>query len=274
MSPTFSRPMAIAVALLLAGGCASAPKHDIVMDPDLAESAGRDDANVYTSLIRRMQGEGAYYASLAHIEAYRMRHGASPELRLLEADALRETGQPQAAATIYRALTGTGHAAAAWHGLGLIAAAAQDTGAAEQALLKASSADPLNAGYLGDLGFLLLSVGELGKARAPLAKASELAPASPKALANLALWASLSGDNQAAESIMQKAKLSDASRQEIRRLSLAFEPRVSAARRQALAQNPSPDSSPAASPGIAPIAPPQGMLQRFRPATPSNSSPH
>ncbi len=51
-----------------------------------------------------MQQQGAWYASLAHVDAFRQRYGDPPALRLLQADALRETGQADAAIALYRAL--------------------------------------------------------------------------------------------------------------------------------------------------------------------------
>jgi hypothetical protein len=70
-----------------------------------------------------MQQQGAWYASLAHVDAFRQRYGDRPALRLLQADALRETGQADAAIALYRELSSGPQAAAAAHGLGLIAAA-------------------------------------------------------------------------------------------------------------------------------------------------------
>ncbi|WP_246761058.1 hypothetical protein [Ralstonia solanacearum] len=58
----------------------------------------------YLSLIRRMQEQGMYYASLAHIDAYVQRFGRAPEVVLLRADALRETDQLAAAEADYRAV--------------------------------------------------------------------------------------------------------------------------------------------------------------------------
>ncbi|KAG0926630.1 hypothetical protein G6F60_015025 [Rhizopus arrhizus] len=79
-----------------------------------------------------MQQQGAWYASLAHVDAFRQRYGDRPALRLLQADALRETGQADAAIALYRELSTGPQAAAAAHGLGLIAAHRDDAAGSEQ----------------------------------------------------------------------------------------------------------------------------------------------
>lgn len=178
----------------------------------------QDDKQLYAELIAKMQQQGAYYASLAHVDAYRQRYGDSPQLRLLNADALRETGQREAAMTMYNSLTSGPQAAAAWHGLGLIAARDGDAARAEQALARAVQLQPLNTGYLGDLGFARLRAGDWSRAQEPLAKAAELSPGSAKANANLAVWALLRGQNEMAETIMRNARLTEAAQAEVRRL--------------------------------------------------------
>ena len=81
--------------------------------PSLAEPGADavDTRGTYLDLIRRMQKQGAYYASLAHIDAFRQRHGDSPALRLLQADALRHTGQLDAAGALRCSRDGDGSAA-------------------------------------------------------------------------------------------------------------------------------------------------------------------
>jgi hypothetical protein len=73
--------------------------------PGAPEPDPQDSRNTYLELIERMQQQGAWYASLAHVEAFRQRYGDRPALRLLQADALRETGQADAAVALYRELS-------------------------------------------------------------------------------------------------------------------------------------------------------------------------
>lgn len=198
------------------GGCASnAPKY--LHAPSLAapEPAPQDSRNAYLELIGRMQQQGAWYASLAHVDAFRQRYGDRPALRLLQADALRETGQADAAIALYRGLSSGAEAAAAAHGLGLIAARRDDDAGSEQALARATQLQPLNTDYLGDLGYARLRAGRFEQAREPLAKALELSPGNAKATANLALWAVLRGDTATAERLIQQAGLSEDSQRSI-----------------------------------------------------------
>lgn len=220
----------------------------------------KEDRAVYVGLIQRMQQEGAWYASLAHIEAYRQRYGDTPQLRALQAEALRRTGQADAAAAIYRGLLKGPQAAAAWHGLGLIAAGAERPGEAEDALARAVALDPLNVDYLGDLGFHRLREGEGARARAPLAQAAELAPADTRAVANLALWTLLHGDASQAEAMMRQAALPEATRGEIYRLAGSLRnarPRAPQPRDSALGAADAPATRRGAIPA------PPSMLQRF-----------
>lgn len=215
-----SRLCLLLAATALCAACSSV-RNGYRQDPMALASpevAPQDDKQLYVELISKMQQQGAYYASLAHVEAYRQRYGDSPQLRLLNADALRETGQRDAALAMYGSLTSSPQAAAAWHGIGLIAARDGDAVRAEQSLAKAVQLQPLNTGYLGDLGFARLRAGDWARAQEPLAKAAELSPGSAKANANLAVWALLRGQNEMAETIMRNARLTDSAQAEVRRL--------------------------------------------------------
>lgn len=218
--PALPRLIVVLSASVLCAACSStlsAYRQD-PMALAAPEKPPQDDKATYLELIAQMQRKGAYFASLAHVDAYRLRYGDNPQLRLLQADALRETGQLEQARALYAALGNGPQAAAAWHGLGLIAARGGDSEAAEQALARAVQLQPLNTDYLGDLGFARLRAGRHGPAREPLAMAAELAPGSAKAAANLALWALLADDPATAERIMQSGALNEAARAEVRRL--------------------------------------------------------
>lgn len=244
----------------------------------LAEPSPQDDRGMYLELIRRMQREGAWYASLAHIDAYRKRFPDGPGLRALQAEALRRTGREDQAAEVYRSLLKGPEAAAAWHGLGLIAATQERSADAEHALARAVELDPLNTDYLGDLGFNRLRDGRGDQARAPLAQAAELAPGNPRAAANLALWTLLHGQAAQAEAIMRQASLPDATRNEIYRLAGSLRnarPRPAAAASTGVAGARASAATPAATPsGSSGIVAPPSMLERFggpRPSPPENT---
>ncbi len=166
-----------------------------------------DNQMVYLDMIRTMQNQSLYFASLAHVDAYLQLYGSSPEIQRLRADALRQTKQDAAAEAIYRQLLDTPQAAAAWHGLGLLAAQHDDYVAAVTALREAVRRQPTDATMLGDLGYALLQSGNSAAARIPIAQAAELAPENRKAIANLALLLLVSGDSAKARELMEQAKL-------------------------------------------------------------------
>ncbi|KAF1016793.1 MAG: hypothetical protein GAK31_00051 [Stenotrophomonas maltophilia] len=270
---------------VLAAGRAST-RNGYRQGPSLVEPtpAPQDQRVTYLDLIGRMQAQGAWFASLAHVDAFRQRFGDSPALRLLQADALRQTGQADAALALYQGLSSGPQAGAAAHGLGLIAASRNDDAASEQALARAAQLEPLNTDYLGDLGFARLRDGRFEQAREPLAKALELAPGNPRAAANLALWATLHGDAPTAERLTQQANLGEDSRlgvqHQAQQIRQRLQQRQQAAAVQAsattahasvvlpaaadsrrLAVEPRKDARPAA-PGEARLPP--SMLERFR----------
>lgn len=187
-------------------------------DEEKAKAAKPDTRELYLSMIRQSQEQGSYFASLAHIEQFRIQYGNAPDIDILRADALRETGQPDAAEQAYRALLGSTEAAAAWHGIGLVAAQRKDYPTAAQALREAVSRAPTEAFYLSDLGFALLSNGDAAAARVPLAQAAELRPDSRKVLSNLAVYLVVTGDRSRADDMMTNAKMPQATRDAINKL--------------------------------------------------------
>jgi len=244
--------------------------------PSLVEpgTSSRDNPQVYLQLIRTMQQQGAYYASLAHIDAYRLRYGNPPELRRLQADALRETGQGDAAVPIYRGLLHGDQSAAAWHGLGLIAAADGQYDEAVQDLQKAVDIEPINAAYLSDLGFARMNARQIAAAREPLAKAVQLSPDDTKAISNLALWSLLAGNAQQADAIMQQAKLPQTTRDAVLHLAVQMRKTATAAPKAtatAPATTAAVNTTKPVSPGMphqVPVPPefsgiPGGVLDRF-----------
>ncbi|GAB3780465.1 tetratricopeptide repeat protein [Dyella agri] len=228
---------------------------------------------MYLDLIRQMQQKGAYYASLAHIDAFRQLYGDPPELRRLQADALREVGQPARAEVVYRGLLGTDQAAAAWHGLGLIDAAAGDHAQAEQALERSVGMEPINVNYLGDLGYERLQSGRIAAAREPLAKAAELAPDSVKAISNLALWMLLSDRDAQADALMSRAALPQATRDAVLQLAAHLRAAAPAADAAPVADNAAMPPATSAPQGMRSQPPariagiPGSMLDRFGPSS-------
>ncbi|HWX11453.1 MAG TPA: pilus assembly protein [Trinickia sp.] len=166
-----------------------------------------DTPGVYLALIDRMQAQGLYYASLAHIDAYEKQYGATPDSTLLRADALRATGQPDASAAAYRALLTTPLAARGYRGLGLLAGAAGDFGDAGRQLDHAVELAPTDAPTLSDLGYARLRDGDVAGARVPLMKAAELDEHNARILSNVALFLLAQGHPREARGLMDEQQL-------------------------------------------------------------------
>jgi len=210
-----TRRVALCAALAVLGACASKEQGYGVGPQAQAELQMRtqvkdpapDTPGMYLGLIERMQSEGLYYASLAHIDAYEQQYGASPQSIALRADALRATHQPAASAAAYRQLLTTPLAARGHRGLGLLAGAAGNFGEAARELGEASRLEPTDALTLSDLGYALLRNGDVARARVPLLQAFELDSHNPKIAANVALYFTASGDEASAQSLIAQQKL-------------------------------------------------------------------
>ncbi|MCO8429198.1 pilus assembly protein [Burkholderia multivorans] len=196
ISQTMRCAGAVAAALLL-GACATKDsgygvnaqtERAALLQAADQKQAVPDTPGMYLGLIQRMQTQGLYYASLAHIDAYEKAYGGSPDTILLRADALRMTDQPAASAAAYTQLLQTPLAARGYRGLGLLAGAAGDFERAVQALTRASDLAPTDASLLSDLAYAKLRNGDVVGARVPLMKAVELDQRNPKIVSNLALY--------------------------------------------------------------------------------------
>lgn len=174
-----------------------------------------DDRAVYRGLIERMQQQGLYYASLAHLDAYQQRFGDSADVAMLRADALRETEQDEAAAIAYRNLLGSSHAARAYHGLGLLAGRSGDFGEAVTQLEASLSRDPTNALVASDLGYALMRAGQLQQARVPVMQALQLDGANPRIVSNAVVWMLATRQREQATALMERASMSASTRKAI-----------------------------------------------------------
>lgn len=225
------------------------------------------DQTVYLGLIRKMQQDGLYYASLAHIAVYLQRFAGNAEIQLMHADALRETDQGEAAAAIYRQVvaTATGpQAAQAHHGLGLLAGRQDDFHGAVSELRAAQGLDPINPRIVSDLGYALMRAGALQEARVPVMQAMELDANSPRTVSNAAVWLLVDDKRAQANALMQKAALPEATRTAIRKEA----DRIARMARQAPAAR--PPLKPAALAASRQPAPAAGVLAS--PAPPAISS--
>ena len=203
------------IALALLGACAKDSGYGIGAQAErqaLVQQANRDPApdtpGMYLGLIDRMQSQGLYFASLAHIDAYEKQYGVTPDTILLRADALRMTDQPEASASAYARLLQTPLASRGHRGLGLIAGASGDFTRAADELQQAAQLAPTDATVLSDLGYARMRAGDIGGARVPLMKAAELDQNSPKIAGNVALYLLVDGEVDRSQALMNQQKFS------------------------------------------------------------------
>ena len=196
-----------------------AARADIAPASALGDKGPPDTPGMYRALIERMQAQGLFFASLAHIAQFENQFGASPESTLLRARAQRETGQLDQSAEAYRGLVNTPLAAPAWHGLGLIAGARSDYAGAATALAEAARRAPTDPMVLNDYGYALLRAGNLSAARLPFAQAAELDAGNPKIIANLAVYLRVNGETTRSDAVMERGALAPATRAAVLKLS-------------------------------------------------------
>jgi Flp pilus assembly protein TadD len=170
----------------------------------------------YVQLVEQIQRDGSWFASLAHLDALERKWGATPLTIRLRADALRQTAQPEESRREYARLLDTPQAAAAYHGLGLLAGANENFVEAIELLTLARQNDPTDALVLSDLGYASLRAGRPAAARVPLMQASQLAPGNPKVQANLALYLLVTKQERQAEALMTSQGLPPDRRRAVR----------------------------------------------------------
>lgn len=269
-SDLFPTSVGVALLSLLLGGCgafnesgygvsAQAERAALMQASD--KNAVPDTPGMYLDLINRMQSQGLYYASLAHIDAYEKQYGVSPDTILLRADALRATNQPAASETAYKQLLTTSLAARGYRGLGLLAGGAGNFERAAQELARAVALAPTDSLTLSDLAYARLRSGDIEGARIPLMKAAELDQNNPKILSNLALFLFATGHMRDAIALMNQQKLAPQVRTEIRndaaKVTLASRARAG---EMSLPPAAGPSSPVASAQGFDPTVP---LLQRF-----------
>lgn len=187
-----------------------------------APNATLESQATYIKLVQQMQRDGLWFASLAHLDALELRWSVVPETIRLRADALRHTGQIDESRRQYELLLGTPMAAAALHGLGLIAGNEGNYPLAVELLEKSRQQNPTDGLLLSDVGYANMRAGWLAQARVPVMQAAQLLPADPQVRANLALYLLASRQDAQAEALMTSAAFDPATRAAIRRSALAL----------------------------------------------------
>lgn len=166
-----------------------------------------ESQTAYLGVIAQMQKEGLWFASLAHIDALESQWEASDHSRVLRADALRQTGNQELSAALYRQLLGGKLAGRAWHGLGLLAAAQGQFDLAVSHLQAAQKISPTDALLLNDLGYALMHTARGAQAGLPLKQAAQLLPQNVRIQSNLALYLAVFGQPEDAVAWMQQTAM-------------------------------------------------------------------
>lgn len=211
---------AAVIILALVAGCASKPApqgYGVNQEGTAAEAQRQmqqaeqstkvDTVQTYLDLITQMQQAGQWYASLAHTEAFEQQYGPNASVRLLRADALRNTGQFSQALQVYTSLltdSNTGMAARARRGMGLLHASQGQYAQAIAHLDMARKLNPIDANVLSDLAYAHMLNGQLAPAQLPVLQAAQLAPANARVQLNLALFWLASGNEPEAAQLLQR----------------------------------------------------------------------
>jgi Flp pilus assembly protein TadD len=210
-----ARYVVFGMALVVLGACAKDVGYGVGPQAErqaMIQQANRDPApdtpGMYLGLIDRMQSQGLYFASLAHIDAYEKQYGVTPDTILLRADALRMTDQPEASASAYARLLQTPLSPRGYRGLGLIAGASGDFKRAAEDLQQAAQLAPTDASVLSDLGYARMRAGDIRGARVPLMKAAELDENNAKIASNVALYLLVDGETERSQAVMNQQKFS------------------------------------------------------------------
>jgi Flp pilus assembly protein TadD len=134
----------------------------------------------------------------------------------LRAEALRRTGQLDAAWKLYESLLVTEAAAPAWRGLALIKADQGDLVTSVAWLRRARDLQPTVARIRNDLGYALILNGELEPARIELVTALEL-ESSRRTARNLVLVLLLEDQPDAAQRLAQRHGIDEAGFERLQR---------------------------------------------------------
>lgn len=208
------RPARILSALVLAaalGGCATETRRNLdrTVDQEIPSETPESRRQVHVDLIRGMIDNGQYYAAVAHIQAQVRESGATPQLKLFEAEARRNLKQNAEAQALYRELLkNPNYAADAYYGLGLISAQT-DLRTSTWQLQQAASRRPADADIRNDLGYALMLARRYPEALAELATAVELeaGSGSAKARNNLMLLMMVTGDEARVQRLVAESAM-------------------------------------------------------------------
>ena len=206
------RPLRLALILLLPGlsACSSlfgggTPRHDPSPADQVPQAAALNDDNsrdLYLGIVDKLRQGGKSRAALAYLDDYDNRNPGDIRAQVLRADSFLDIQDYDRAEGIYRQLTGGDQAAAAYDGLGRVAAGRGDWAKARAQFHEAVRREPINVKYLNDLGFAEMRIASYNEALFTLRQASELAPGNTMVRNNLILCLDVAGQGDTAKSML------------------------------------------------------------------------
>lgn len=149
-------------------------------EPDIFQPAKDCGGNfspeqrMYLELVHKMVEQKRYYGALANLDQLEKNATPSPQTIYLRAEALRGSGQLDAAEKQYRLLLNGCMVGYGLHGLGLVASETRQWAKAQDFLERACRERPVDADTHNDLGMVLLLRGDLQGARQEFMTSIEL----------------------------------------------------------------------------------------------------
>lgn len=193
------RSVLLPILLVLAGCAGTTTMHSTLPDQARAPMGKTEQADLYLGVVNGLIKQGRYEAAIAFLDRYTQEQSPSPRYRLLRGDALLGAKRYDDAAVAYSLAAQSQFAAQAYNGLGRVEGARGRWKIAATDFQRAVVLDPVNAGYLNNLGYAKLRQGQKVEdsrsAEVDLKRAHELDPGSTAIQNNLILAASLSGDD-------------------------------------------------------------------------------
>lgn len=161
--------------------------------PQTAELDQDNTRKLFLTLVEGLRKQGKSRAAVAYLYEYNKRYAKDPAAEMLLADCLLDIGTTDLPQSLYSGLVNGPNAAAAYAGLGRVAAARHDWAGAVTQFEQATRREATNPSYVNDLGFALVHVGAYDRGLATLQEATQLDPSSRVARNNLVLGTVLAG---------------------------------------------------------------------------------
>lgn len=190
----------VLLAFFVLAGCTGGGRmRSTIPDQARAPLDKAEQADLYLGVVSGLIKQGRYEAAMAFLDSYAQEQAITPRYQLLRGDALLGAKRYDDSAAAYSLAAQSEFAAHAYNGLGRVEGARGRWNVAMKDFQRASMLDPVNAGYLNNLGYAKLrqgqSINDSKSAQDDLRRAHELDPGSPTIQNNFLLATNLSHDD-------------------------------------------------------------------------------